>query len=95
MIEGNVGVTCKLTIRGFKDKFQDLDIYVGTASRSCQRPVNAVAVENDNFILFSFDVRLAFANGLTFEELSKLTRIESRAVQFDVFRHDLQCLRKI
>ena len=67
MIEGNVGVQCRLTVRGFKDKFQDLDTYAGPTSRSGQRLVNAVAAENEDFILLSFDVSQAFAKGLAFE----------------------------
>ena len=47
------------------------------------------------FILFSFDVGQAFAKGLTFEELSKLTGIERRAVQFDVPKADLECLKQL
>ena len=73
MIEGNVGVKCRFIVRGFKDKYQDFDTYAGTTSRSGQRIVNAVVAENEDFILFSFDVSQAFANGLAFEELSAFT----------------------
>ena len=90
-----LGVKCRLIVPGLKDKFQDLDTYAGTTSSSCQRLVNAVAAENADFILFSFDVSQAFAKGLTFEELSKLTGIECRAVQFDVPRADLRCLKQL
>ena len=37
MIEGSVGVKCRLIVRGFKDRFQDLDAYAGTTSKSGQR----------------------------------------------------------
>ena len=93
MIEGNVGVKCRLTVRGFKDKFQHLDTYAGTTSCSGQRIVNADAAENEGFILFSFDVSQAFAKGLTFEESFKLTGTECRAVQFAV--PELDCLKQI
>ena len=33
MIEGSVGVKCRLAVRGFKDKFQDLGTYAGTICR--------------------------------------------------------------
>lgn len=56
MIDGNLGANCMLTVRGFKDEFQDLDAYAGTTGRSGQRLVNAVAAENPDFILFSLDV---------------------------------------
>ena len=78
MIEGSVGVKCRLTVRGFKDKFQDFDTYAGTTSSSGQRSVNAVVAENPGFVLSSFDVSQAFAKGLTFKELSELTGTEIR-----------------
>ena len=80
---------------GFKDKFQDLDTYAGTTSRSGQRIANAVAAGNKDFILFSFDVSQAFAKGLTFEEFNRLTGTECRAVQFDVPKVVLDCLKQI
>lgn len=52
MIEGNLGIQCRLTVRWFKDTCQDLGTYVGTTSRSGQRLANAVAVEShDSFYL--------------------------------------------
>ena len=45
VIEGNVCVKRRFIERGFKDEFQDLDIYVGTTPRSGQRLVNAIAAE--------------------------------------------------
>ena len=56
MIDGAVGAKCRLIVRGFQDRFQDLDTYAGTTSRSGQRLVNAVAAEYKEFLLFSFDV---------------------------------------
>lgn len=94
-IEGNVGVKCRLTVRCFKDKFQDFDTCAGTICRSGQRIVNAVVAQNEDLILFSFDVRQAFAKGLTFEELCKLTGAECRSVRFDVPKQDLDCLQQI
>ena len=45
--------------------------------------------------MFSFDVSQAFAKGLAFEELSNLTGAECRAMQFDVPKQDLGCLKQI
>ena len=95
VIEGNVGIKCRLIVRGFKDKFQDLDIYAGSIPRSGQRLVNAVAAENPEFILFSFDVSQAFAKGMTFEELSALSGQDIRKVEFDVPKADIECLRQM
>ena len=46
-------------------------------------------------MLFSFDVSLAFAKGLTFEELAELTGEPLRVVQFEVSRSDAEILKKI
>ena len=70
MIGGNVGVKCRLTVRGFNDKFQDFDTYVDVTSRSGQRSVNTAAAEKPEFILFSFNVRRTFAKGMAFEDFS-------------------------
>ena len=86
VIDGNVGVKCRLTVRGIKNEFQDLDTYAGTTSRSGRRFVNAVAAGNENFILFSFDLTKAFAKGLAVKELGELIGVECRAVLFDVFK---------
>ena len=90
-----MGVECRFIVRGFKDTFQDFDTYAGTISRSGQRIVNAVAAGNEYFILSSCDVSQAFAKVLTFEELSRLTGIECRALQFDAPKADLECLKQI
>ena len=95
MIEGSVGVKCRLAVPVFKDKFQDLDTYVSTTSRSGQRLANAVAAENKYFILFSFDVSQAFANGVVFEEFSALIGQPIRKVEFDAPRSDTDCLRHL
>lgn len=95
IVEVNVGVKCGFTVRGFNDKLQDLDTYAGAISRSGQRFVNAVAVGNPDFILFSLDVGQAFAKSMTFEEFSALTSGDLREVQFDVPKADLECLRQL
>ena len=57
--------------------------------------VNVVVAEDQGLILFSFDVSQAFAKGLSFKELSKLTGTGCRAVKFDVPKQDLGCLKQI
>ena len=84
-----------LTARGFKDKMQELETYAGTTSRCGQRLVNLVAAEHEDFVLFSFDVSQAFAKGMTFKELSELTGLELREVQFDIPFGDVEILRLI
>lgn len=95
IIEGNVGVKCRLTARGFKDRFQDSDTYAGATSRSGQRFVNGIAAENTEFILFSLNVRQAFATGLLLKELDELIGTEIRAVELDVPKPEFDCLRAI
>ena len=43
VIDGNVGAKCRLTVRNFKNKFQDPDTYARTTSRSGQKIVITVA----------------------------------------------------
>ena len=95
MIEGNVGVKCRLVVRGFKGKFQDPDVYPGATSRSGQRLVNAVAAGNPKFFLISFDVSQAIAKGMTFEELSALPGQGVRKVGFYVPKTDIECQRQL
>lgn len=95
MIERDVGVKCRLTLRCFKDRFQDLDTYAGTIGRSGQRSVNAVAAGNGDFILIGLDVSQAFAKGLAFEGSSQVTGTECREVKFGVLTADLGYLRQI
>ena len=74
---------------------QELETYVGTTSRHGQRIVNAIAAENPEWVLFSFDVSQAFAKGMTFAELSALTGLEMREVQFDIPAKDIEILQMI
>ena len=84
----------RMTVRGFKDHDgEDLNTYAGTASRWGQRIVNAVTAQEEEWVLFSFDVSLAFAKGLSFEELAELTGEPLRVVQFEVSHADAQILR--
>ena len=83
MIEGNVGAKCRLTVTGFNDTFQDLDIYAGPTPRSGQRLVNAVAAETLEFICFSFDAGHTFVRGMAFEEFPALSGNYVRTVAFD------------
>ena len=94
MIGVNVGVKCRFVVGWFNGNFQDLDTYVSSTSRSGQRLANAVAAENVEFILFSFDVGRAFAKGMRFEEFSALFGQDVRAVEF-VFKDDADCLRDL
>ena len=95
MIDGKLEIKVRLTMRGFKDRDQDLETFAGTATRTGQKVVNHCVAQNPNFELFSFDVSQAFAKGLTFEDLSQLTGTEVRKVQFRLAPEDIPILRKI
>ena len=74
---------------------QDLETYAGTASRAGQRVVNSVAAQHPDWIMFSYDVSKAFAKGMTFEEIARLTGQPLRAVEFDLQPEDVPLIRKI
>ena len=88
-------IKARMTVRGFKDQAQGLETFAGTASRWGQRVVNAVTAQEEEWTLFSFDVSLAFAKGLSFKELSELTGEPLRVVQFELSREDAKILQKI
>ena len=88
-------IKSRITMRGFKDRCEWMETFAGTASRWAQRVVNSCTVQEDGFVLFSLDVGSAFAKGMTFEELSKLTGEPLRAVEFDLSPEDVKILRQI
>ena len=88
-------IKSRITMRGFKDRCEWMETFAGTASRWAQRVVNSCTVQEEDFVLFSFDVGSAFAKGMTFEELSRLTGEPLRAVEFDLASEDVQILRLI
>ena len=75
--------------------FSELATYAGTASRWGQRIINSVCVNVEGFELFSFDVSVAFAKGMTFQELSELTGEPVRSVQCELAPEDVTMLRTI
>ena len=82
-------------MRGFRDRCQTMDTFAGTASRSGQRVVNSVVALEKDFVMFSFDISQAFAQGMTFEEISKTTGTDLREVEFDLSPHDLPVPRQL
>ncbi len=94
-VAGKRIIKVRLAMRGFRDRGETYETFAGTASRWAQRIVNSIAVQQDGFVLFSFDVSSAFAKGMTFAELSRLTGEALRSVQFDLDREDVKLLRRI
>ena len=93
--DGKLIIKCRLTMRGFKDRQDELETFAGTASRSGQRVVNAITAQNPDFVLFSLDVSQAFAKGLTFEEYARATGTQLRAVEFELAPADIWILKKL
>ena len=84
-----------MTVRGFKDRVEQLETYAGTASRSDQRLVDSICALNPEWQCFSLDVSKAFAKGMTFAELSELTGTPQRHVEFQLAGEDLEILRSL
>ena len=92
---GEKFVKSRLTVRGFKDMCQEMLTYAGTATRWAQRLIVALAVLLE-LPLFTIDVTGAFAKGLTWEQLAKLTGEVIRSVQFELTRpEDVALIRRI
>ena len=53
------------------------------AVRWGQRLANALTAQEEDWVLFGFDVSAAFAKGLPFQELSALSGEPLRVVQFE------------
>ena len=95
LVDGVRSIKSRITMRGFKDAAQSLETFAGTATRWSQRVINSVAATEDNHTLFSLDVSKAFAKGMTFEELSRLSGQPLRTVQFELAAADIPLLKRI
>ena len=75
-------IRARLTIRGFKDRdAQDLIRYAGTSQRYSQRMLVSEAA-NRGWNIVTTDIPKAFLQGVTYEELAKLTGEPLRDVNF-------------
>ena len=75
-------IRARLTVRGFKDLDKGfIDTYAGTSQRYSQRIICSEAVCN-GWRLATTDISKAFLQGVTYEELSKLTGEPIREVNF-------------
>ena len=79
-IDGKRCVKARLTIRGFQD-LADVASYASTACRWSQRLVVSIAVQK-GWQLWVTDISTAFLQGMSFEELARLTGTEARDVAF-------------
>jgi hypothetical protein len=88
-------IRARLTVRGFKDRqASEIDTFAGTAARYSQRLVVSEAV-NRGWEICTADVSKAFLQGVTYEELSKLTGDPVREVNFYLPYGSVPMLRKV
>ena len=88
-------IRARLTVRGFKDhEKNDIDRYAGTSSRISQKLIVSEAVRN-HWPILSADISKAFLQGVTYEELAKLTGEPVREVNFYLPASDIPLLRQL
>ena len=88
-------IRARLCVRGFKDiDAGNLESYAGTAQRYSQRLVVSEAVRR-GWDISTADVEKAFLQGVTYEELSKLTGEPLREVNFMLPHGSVPILQKV
>ena len=88
-------VRARLTVRRFEDQERkDVDRYAGTSARSSQKLLVSEAVLR-GWDLCTADVSKAFLQGVTYEELAKLTGEPVREVNFWLPPSNTPLLRKV
>ncbi len=88
-------IRARLTVRGFKDNERgDIDRYAGTSSRCSQKALVSEAVLR-GWDLITTDISKAFLQGVTYDELAKLTGERPREVNFYLPASNIPVLRKI
>ena len=81
--EGKRVVKARLCVQGFRDRQHLETVSSSTATRTGQRAISSLAVVHKWQIL-CLDISTAFLQGLTFDELAKLTGTPKRNVQMTV-----------
>ena len=88
-------IRARLTVRGFKDRDADnLESYAGTSTRWSQRIVASQAVVR-GWRIVSADVAKAFLQGVSYEELSRITGRPLREVCFELPANCMALLRTL
>eukprot|EP00971_Amphidinium_carterae_P299393 5948730-Amphidinium_carterae.1 len=91
-IDGKKAIKSRITLRGFREK-GDYQTYAGTAARCTQRIINSLAMMSPYYILQSWDIGSAFAQGLSFAELARKTGEHVRSVQLEIDAGDVELIR--
>ena len=88
-------IRARLTVRGFKDRdAATLSTYAGTSTRWSQRLVVSTAAVR-SWPIVSVDVEKAFLQGMTYEELSRVTGEPTRDVSFTLPAGSVPALRQL
>ena len=88
-------IRARLTVRGFKDTDKgDVDRYAGTSARSSQKVLVSEAVLR-GWDICTADISTAFLQGVTYEELARLTGKKQREVNFYLPASNIPLLQKV
>ena len=88
-------IRARLTVRGFKDSGKnDIDRYAGTSSRCSQKLLVSEAVRR-KWDIARTDISKAFLQGVTYEELARLTGESLREVNFYLPSSNIHLLRQV
>eukprot|EP00971_Amphidinium_carterae_P336866 6473433-Amphidinium_carterae.1 len=86
-------IKSRITLRGFKDLDRSVNTWAATAARNTQKTINSLAMTQSSFVVESWDISSAFAQGMTFEEIATATGEDQRSIQMEVAPHDLDLVR--
>eukprot|EP00971_Amphidinium_carterae_P351093 6491908-Amphidinium_carterae.1 len=93
IIDGRKHIKSRMTLRGFRESHMSFETFAGTAARHSQRIVGSMCCCHKGWTLESLDISSAFARGLEFSELSKLTGTPLRVVELDLAAEDIAIVR--
>eukprot|EP00438_Fugacium_kawagutii_P035880 Skav204682 [mRNA] locus=scaffold1284:96116:106049:- [translate_table: standard] len=89
-------IRMRMALRGFKEWCADaLDTYAGTGSKISQRLLLSETACHPEWSFLSLDINKAFLQGVSYDELSKVTGQEERVVHFTLPPGSAQILRLI
>eukprot|EP00971_Amphidinium_carterae_P339893 6477948-Amphidinium_carterae.1 len=86
-------IKSRITLRGFKDQDRSVNTWAATAARNTQKTINSLAMTQPGFVVESWDISSAFAQGMTFQEIASTTGEEQRSIQLEVSPYDLDLIR--
>ena len=88
-------VRMRLALRGFKDLREGLENFAATGSRQSQRLLSSEVACHPGWKLVAVDVAKAFLQGMTYQEMSKLTGEAEHEVHFDLPAREAEYLKQV